>query len=156
MANVHGLPLDPADYGEYANFEEAATAMVENMAEPWPWNQWQKAMSALMEIYREAQDGAGGTQKYLAQLRKRLMIDKLPQEAKPNKHEAKRGQKSWTRESKNGARIEVNMNHSAFWISKMAHDEEGLIRNVQWGTDIHAAWDVAKKRAKWDEPKPIV
>ena len=77
MATPHGLPLDPGEYADFANVEEAASAIVDHMTEPWPWNQWQKMLSQLMTMYREAQGSVGETQKYSTQLRKRLMTEKF-------------------------------------------------------------------------------
>ena len=37
-------PVDA--YTDMANIEEAMTALSGDMAEPWPWNMWQQAMSA--------------------------------------------------------------------------------------------------------------
>ena len=41
-------------YTNMADFEEAMVALAADMAEPWEWNQWQKAASGLLPHYPTA------------------------------------------------------------------------------------------------------
>ena len=61
--------FDPTDWKDFATIEEAMEAVTSDMVEPWSWNKWQKAMSALLPYYPDA---SRDTKKWSA-LRKLLM-----------------------------------------------------------------------------------
>ena len=73
MASDSGF--DPVAYAsDFASIEEAMEAITTDvMTSPWPWNQWQRTMSALLPHYLDASRDT----RYWSTLRKRMMAERF-------------------------------------------------------------------------------
>ena len=50
MADLSDLP-SATEYADFANYEEAMSAIAQNMSEPWSWNKWQQMTKRLVPTY---------------------------------------------------------------------------------------------------------